>query len=62
MFLPLETGATSIISGVSDVISVAGQAVTFMTGNSLCLLFIGASVLGIGFGIFRKAKGASGGH
>ncbi len=58
--MPLE--GASIISGVSDVISVAGQAVTFMTGNPLCLLFIGASVLGIGFGIFRKAKGASGGH
>lgn len=55
----LAAEGTSIISGVADVISVAGQAVTFMTSNPLCLLFIGASVLGIGFGIFRKAKGSS---
>lgn len=52
---------TDILSGVTQVISVANQAVTFLTGNPLCLLFIGASALGIGFGIFRKAKGASGG-
>lgn len=57
-FLTLSAGS-SITSGVTDVLSVAAQAVTFLTGNPLCLIFIGASLLGIGFGIFKKAKGSS---
>ncbi|HEX3038605.1 MAG TPA: hypothetical protein VHO94_06395 [Oscillospiraceae bacterium] len=62
-FLALDTATgSSITSGISDVLTAAGQAVTFLTGNPLCLVFIGASLLGVGFGIFRKAKGASGGH
>ena len=62
MFLTLADAPSSIISGVSDVLSVTGQAFTFITSNQLCLLFIGASILGIGFRIFRKAKGASSGN
>lgn len=58
--LYLVDGA-SMTSGVSDVLSVATSAVTFLTGNPLCLIFIGASLLGLGFKIFKKAKGASGG-
>ena len=59
--MPILTASsgTSIISGVADVISVAGQAVTFLTNNPLCLLYIGASVLLVGFGIFKAAKRSS---
>jgi hypothetical protein len=56
--LVLSSGA-SITSGVTDVLAVCGQAVGFLTGNPLCLVFIGAGLLGVGFGIFKKAKGAS---
>ena len=61
MPLVVALADSSVISGVSDVLSVASQAVTFLVGNPLCLFFIGVSVLGSGFAIFRKAKGASSG-
>jgi hypothetical protein len=45
-----------ITGAVTSVISIAGSCVTFIGANPLCMLFIGASVVGIGFGIFKKAK------
>jgi hypothetical protein len=48
--------ATAITDAVTSIISVASSCVSFIGANPLCMLFVGASVVGIGFGIFKKAK------
>lgn len=42
---------SSVLSGVSDVISAV---VTTCTGNPVTMVLIGMSVVGTGIGLFRK--------
>lgn len=46
----------SITSGVSTVTDVFGSVWTLLTSNTLCMVFVGASLLGVGIGLFRKLK------
>lgn len=59
--VPITLEAASITSGVAEVLTIATQCVTFITGNPLCLIFIGAALLGLGFKVFTDAKSASNG-
>ncbi|MFT3952000.1 MAG: hypothetical protein QM689_08675 [Oscillospiraceae bacterium] len=54
----MDTFAT-ITSGVSAAIDLAGDCVTFLSANPLCLLYIGAALIPLGFGIFKSAKSAA---
>lgn len=49
--LPMEV---LITDGVSTITTVVGQCWTLITGNPLAMVFVGASILGLGFGILRK--------
>lgn len=46
----------AITGAVTSVISIATECVSFLTANPVCLIFLAGSVVGIGFGIFRRAK------
>lgn len=48
--------AVSITSGIDTIVDVFSKTVTLITGNSLLLAFVGASLLCLGFTVFRKAK------
>ena len=39
--------------------TLATEAVEFITSNEIAMICFAASLLGIGFGIFRKAKNAA---
>lgn len=47
---------TSITSGLSTVTSVFGEVWSLMTGNPLIMVFVGASLIGVGVGVFRKLR------
>ena len=51
-----DSEPASITSGVSTVTEVFGNVWTLLTGNPLCMVFVGASLLGLGIGLFRKLK------
>lgn len=51
--------AASITSGVDTVVSVFGKVWDLIVGNQLMLVFVGASLLGIGLGLFRRVKRAA---
>ena len=46
----------SITSGLSTVTSVFGEVWSLMTGNPLIMVFVGASLIGVGVGVFRKLR------
>lgn len=50
--------AASITSEVDTVVSVFGKVWNLIVGNQLMLVFVGASLLGIGIGLFRRLKRA----
>lgn len=49
----------AITGAVSSVIGVVGQCVTFMTDTPLMLFFLAASLIPVGFAIFKGAKRAA---
>lgn len=53
------TTVTSILSNVSSIKTVVGDVWDVMTGNPILCVFICASLLSIGFVVFRKAKRAA---
>ena len=48
---------TNVQTAISSLMDIVGTVVTTITGNSTLMLFLGASLVGIGVGIFRKLKG-----
>ena len=48
-----------ITSGVSTIVDLFGQVWTLMTANPLVMVFVGASLVTMTLGIFRKVKKAS---
>lgn len=52
----VSTGMDSVISATDTIASLLGKVWTIMTANPLLVLFLAASVLGIGLTIFRKVK------
>ncbi|WP_159450367.1 hypothetical protein [Clostridium merdae] len=46
----------AIVGGIADVTTVVGAVFTMILGNPVLLFSVCASVAGVGFTIFRKAK------
>ena len=64
MFLALAPGAdaatlTPIITAMGSLVEVMGEVWDVMTSNPLLLVFLAASLFGVGIRIFRKVKGAA---
>lgn len=64
MFLALASGAdaatlTPIITAMGSLVEVMGEVWDVMTSNPLLLVFLAASLFGVGIRIFRKVKGAA---
>lgn len=47
----------SLTTAISSIMSVVTTVVSTITGNATLMLFLAASVVGIGVGVFRKLKG-----
>ena len=65
MFLALaSTGAetsalTPIITSMGTLVDIMGEVWDVMLSNPLFLVFLGASLFGVGIRIFRKVKSAA---
>ena len=46
----------SISDALSDVTTVFNAAVNMVTGNTIAMVFIGMSIAGAAFALFRKAR------
>ena len=62
--LALASGADSstlapIISGMGTLVEVVGEVWSVMTGNPLLVVYLGASLFGVGIWIFKKVKRAA---
>lgn len=55
----LAEAGTSVSSAVSEVVSLASSAISIITGNPVLMIMFCAGLVGVGFGVVRKAKGAS---
>lgn len=53
-----EATSTSITSGIETVIAIFGQCWDLMLANPLIMVFVGASLIGVGVGVFRKLRSA----
>ena len=51
--------AEIITTATSTITTLVGSVYDLMTANSLCTIFLGASLLGVGFLVFRRIKGAA---
>lgn len=64
MFLALTSGSdaatlTPIITAMGTLVEVMGEVWKVMTANPLLLVFLAASLFGVGIRIFKKVKGAA---
>mgnify|MGYP007062347668 FL=1 len=65
MFLALADTGTStstlapIITAMGSLVEVMGEVWDVMTSNPLLLVFLAASLFGVGIRIFRKVKSAA---
>lgn len=50
------TGMESITTAVESLMTLAGSLLTTVLANPVLALFFGAGIIGIVFGIIRKAK------
>lgn len=50
---------SSITSAVSEVVNLASSALGIITGNTVLMVMFCAGLIGVGFGVIRKAKSAS---
>ncbi|MEM0174252.1 MAG: hypothetical protein QXI16_07090 [Sulfolobaceae archaeon] len=51
-----STDSQALMAGVTDVFSVVNQVFTQITSNWVLTLFLSASVIGLGIGIFRGLR------
>ena len=49
-------GMTEVTAGITSLGSVMTSVVGMITGNPILVLFLAASVAGLGIGLFRKLK------
>ena len=64
MHLALSAGADTstlapIITAMGSLVEIMGSVWSFMTSNPLFLVFLGASLFGVGIKLFRKVKSAA---
>ncbi len=48
---------SGVADGLTSVTTIGTTVIEFITGNPIAMIFLGASLFGIGVGIFRKLKG-----
>lgn len=49
----------AILAGTSTLTTLVGDVFKLMTANPLLCVFLAASLVGVGIGLFKKFKGAS---
>lgn len=49
--------ATAITNAIETLMSVVTEVISTVTGSPLLMIFLSASLVGIGVSIFRKLKG-----
>ena len=64
MFFALAAGADTstlapIVTAMGTLVEVMGEVWKFMTANPLLLVFLAASLFGVGIRIFKKVKSAA---
>lgn len=64
MMYALLSGETTsamekILGGVSSVMKLSGDMLTYMVENPVYLFLIAAGFVGVGLSIFRKVRGAA---
>jgi type III secretory pathway component EscV len=52
----------AIITGMTSVGSCLTASFGMVTGNPLLAFFLSVSLVGVGFKVFKHAKGAAGAH
>lgn len=60
--LASETGASAmekILGGVSSVMKLSGDMLTYMVDNPVYLFLIAGGFVGVGLSIFRKVRNAA---
>jgi hypothetical protein len=50
---------TAVIAAMADCLSLVPDLIAVITGNPVLLFFLAASLVPVGFGIFRAAKRAA---
>lgn len=48
--------AITISDKVTEVVGYLNSAVTFITGNEICMLFLAGAIVSLALGLFGKAK------
>lgn len=48
------SGGDSLTGGVSSIISLVGQVVQLITGNSILMVFLGAALLSVAIAVFVR--------
>lgn len=51
--------AEIITTATTTITTLVTSVYELMTSNALCIIFLGASLLGVGFLVFRRIKGAA---
>lgn len=49
-------GVENITTAVGNALTIAGTAISFCFDNPVLAICVGASIAGLGFGLFRKAR------
>lgn len=50
------TGISGVTTAVGNALTIAGTAISYCMDNPVLAVCVGASIAGIGFGLFRKAR------
>ncbi|MEG0970977.1 MAG: hypothetical protein RSE47_07715 [Acidaminococcaceae bacterium] len=50
---------TEILAATTTITTLVGNVFTLMTGNPVLLVFLAASLIGVGISVFRKIKSAA---
>jgi hypothetical protein len=52
----VSSGMTEVTAGITSLGTIMGSVVTMITGNPILCVFLAASVVTLGIGLFRKLK------
>ena len=56
IMIAASAGIEGITTAVSNALTVTGTAITYCMDNPVLAICVGASIAGIGFGLFHKAR------
>ena len=55
----MESGTVTVTSALTQLWEVVTSCVTFISGNAILMVLLVASLVAVGFKIFKKAKKAA---